>query len=155
MAISTVNDIADYLLFFAHEHGDQITPLKLQKLVFYADAWYMALNDDRELIQNQFEAWVCGPVVRELYTRFARYQWRPIDEELKRPELPEEVAKHLDEVYQVFGGFSLYELEQLTQQEKPWRIARKNLPDYEPCTNLISKKITADFYRSVREGKKI
>ena len=84
MAISTANNIADYLLFFAHEHGDQITPLKLQKLVFYADAWYMALNNDRELIPNQFEAWVHGPVVRELYNRFSDYKWRAIDEEIKR-----------------------------------------------------------------------
>ncbi|MCV5933728.1 DUF4065 domain-containing protein, partial [Escherichia coli] len=85
MTISTVNDIAYYLLFFAHEHGDQITPLKLQKLVFYADAWYMALNNGQELIPDQFEAWVHGPVARELYSRFADYKWRPIDEEIQCP----------------------------------------------------------------------
>lgn len=80
----------------------------------------MALNDDRELIPNQFEAWVPGPVVRELYNRFSDYKWRAIDEEIKRPELPEEVISHLVETYKVFGGFSAYELEQLTHQEKPW-----------------------------------
>ncbi|EEV6044720.1 DUF4065 domain-containing protein [Escherichia coli] len=149
MAISTANNIADYLLFFAHEHGDQITPLKLQKLVFYADAWYMALNNDRELIPNQFEAWVHGPVVRELYNRFSDYKWRAIDEEIKRPELPNGVVNHLDEIYKVFGGFSAYELEQLTHQEKPWILAREGVQEGEPCRNLIDKKITSDFYRSI------
>ncbi|MXF07407.1 Panacea domain-containing protein [Escherichia coli] len=149
MAVTNLSSAADYLLCFAREHGDVMTPLKLQKLVFYADAWYMALNDDRELIPNQFEAWVCGPVIRELYNRFADYKWRVIDEEIKRPELPEDVVNHLDETYKVFGGFSAYELEQLTHQEKPWLLAREGVPEGEPCRNLIDKKVTADFYRSM------
>ena len=44
MAVTTLNSVADYLLCFAQEHGDVMTPLKLQKMGFYADAWYMALN---------------------------------------------------------------------------------------------------------------
>ncbi|MDS1617147.1 type II toxin-antitoxin system antitoxin SocA domain-containing protein [Escherichia coli] len=149
MAVTTLNSVADYLLCFAQEHGDVMTPLKLQKLVFYADAWYMALNDDQELIPNQFEAWVHGPVARELYIRFADYKWRAIDEEIERPELPEDVVSHLDETYKVFGGFSAYELEQLTHQEKPWLLVREGVPEGEPCRNLIDKKVTADFYRSM------
>jgi hypothetical protein len=53
MAVTTLNSVADYLLCFAQEHGDVMTPLKLQKMVFYADAWYMALNDGEELIADQ------------------------------------------------------------------------------------------------------
>lgn len=34
MAVTTLNDVADYLLHFAQEHGDVMTPLKLQKMVF-------------------------------------------------------------------------------------------------------------------------
>ena len=60
MAVTTLNSVADYLLCFAQEHGDVMTPLKLQKMVFYADAWYMALNDGEELIADRFEAWVHG-----------------------------------------------------------------------------------------------
>ena len=62
MAVANLNSVADYLLCFAQEHGDLITPLKLQKMVFYADAWYMALNDGEQLIDEHFEglgAWTC------------------------------------------------------------------------------------------------
>ncbi|UAN20953.1 DUF4065 domain-containing protein [Enterobacter sp. JBIWA003] len=149
MAATNLNSVADYLLFFAQDHGDVMTPLKLQKMVFYADAWYMALNDGDELISDQFEAWVHGPVARALYVRFAEYKWRPITEDIACPELPEKVTSHLDEIYQVFGGFTAYELEQMTHQEKPWLQARNGIPSDSTCQNIIDKGITAEFYRSM------
>ena len=42
--------------------GEAITQLKLQKLVYYADAWFLA-NFDEPLIKEDFEAWAHGPVV--------------------------------------------------------------------------------------------
>lgn len=149
MAVTTLNCVADYLLCFAQEHGDVMTPLKLQKMVFYADAWYMALNDGTELVPDSFEAWVHGPVARPLYTRFADYKWRPIDEEIACPELPPKVKAHLEEIYQVFGGYTAFELEQLTHQEQPWISARGELANDVPCRNLIDKDITAKFYREM------
>lgn len=149
MAVTTLNSVADYLLCFAQEHGDVMTPLKLQKMVFYADAWFMALNDGEELVADKFEAWVHGPVVRDLYTRFADYKWRSIDEEIACPELPANVSKHLKEIYEVFGGYTAYELEQMTHQEKPWLEAREGVPSDAPCKNVIDKSVTAEFYRSM------
>ena len=149
MAVTTLNSVADYLLCFAQEHGDVMTPLKLQKMVFYADAWYMALNDGEELVADQFEAWVHGPVARSLFIRFADYKWRPITEEISCPDLPEDVVQHLDEIYQVFGGYTAYELEQMTHQEKPWLVARGGIPSDAPCQNVIDKGVSAEFYRAM------
>ncbi|CAM7768379.1 Antitoxin SocA-like Panacea domain-containing protein [Phytobacter diazotrophicus] len=152
MAVTTLNSVADYLLCFAQEHGDVMTPLKLQKMVFYADAWYMALNDGQELIADRFEAWVHGPVARDLYSRFADFKWQPITSEIKCPELPREVYEHLDEIYKVFGGFSAYELEQMTHQEKPWLMAREGVPSDAACRNVIDKGATAEFYRGMMDA---
>ncbi|BFI68410.1 MULTISPECIES: Panacea domain-containing protein [Yersinia pseudotuberculosis complex] len=149
MAVTTLNSVADYLLCFAQEHGDVMTPLKLQKMVFYADAWFMALNDGEELVADKFEAWVHGPVARDLYIRFADYKWQPITGEIKCPELPKCVYEHLDEIYQVFGGYSAYELEQLTHQEEPWVNARGELAENAVCRNIIDKNLTAEFYRGM------
>lgn len=118
-------------------------------MVFYADAWFMALNDGEELVADKFEAWVHGPVARDLYTRFADYKWRSIDEEIACPELPANVSKHLKEIYEVFGGYTAYELEQMTHQEKPWLEAREGVPSDAPCKNVIDKSVTAEFYRSM------
>lgn len=150
MAVTTLNSVADYLLCFAHKHGDVMTPLKLQKMVFYADAWYMALNEGTELIPEQFEAWIHGPVARDLYNRFSEYKWRAIDEKIECPkDLPANVVKHLEEIYDVFGGYSAYELEQMTHQEKPWLLARDGVPPDAPCQKIIDKGVTAEFYRAM------
>jgi uncharacterized phage-associated protein len=73
----------------------------------------------KSLSPIRFEAWVHGPVARDLYIRFADYKWQPITSEIKCPELTKDVTEHLDEIYKVFGGFSAYELEQMTHQESP------------------------------------
>lgn len=149
MAVTTLNSVADFLLCFAQEHGDTMTPLKLQKMVFYADAWFMALNDGSELIADKFEAWVHGPVARDLYVRFADYKWQPISEKIECPQLDTSVVEHLKEIYQVFGGYTAYELEQLTHQEEPWIEARGDLPEHEICRTALDKKLTAEFYRGM------
>jgi uncharacterized phage-associated protein len=146
MAASTANGVADYLLWFANEHGDLLTPLKLQKLMFYADAWHMVLNEGEELVPGAFEAWVHGPVHRATYNRFSAYRWNPIPCEAEKPQLPEKVAAFLDAVYGIFGGFSGYELEQLTHQETPWKAARGDLAPDSSCTALIDKALTRSFY---------
>lgn len=151
MAVTTLNNVADYLLRFAQEHGDVMTPLKLQKMVFYADAWYMALNDGEELIADRFEAWVHGPVARDLYIRFADYRWQPITREVGYPRLPYQVREHLEEIYNVFGRYSAYELELMTHQEEPWLMARGRLPSDAPCENRIDKYVTAEFYRGMMD----
>lgn len=152
MAVTNLNHVADYLLHFSQEHGDVMTPLKLQKMVFYADAWYMALRDGAELVPDHFEAWVHGPVARELYVRFAGYKWQPITEEIVRPDLPDDVVEHLNEIYQIFGGYSAYELEQMTHQEEPWLQARGTLPANAICQTPIDKEITARFYRGMMDS---
>ena len=60
----TVVDVAQ---FFANK--ETMTHKKLQKLVYYAYAWYIALNNDdcdnikfRLCQKTNFEAWVHGPV---------------------------------------------------------------------------------------------
>lgn len=144
------SQIADYLLAEANERGELLTPLKLQKLLFYADAWYMALFDE-ELTTEQFQAWVHGPVALSQWHRFKEYQWRPIVEDISKPELASATCKHLDEIMDVFGSESATALEIMTHQEKPWVEARDGLPDHVPSTARISKETTKLFYRSVAE----
>ena len=63
-----------------------MSPKKLQKILYYAYAWTLALlNDDEEHLNNRlfdskFEAWVHGPVNREIYNRFnpAKYLYSEI-----------------------------------------------------------------------------
>lgn len=54
-----------------------IDPLKIQKLIFYANGYYLALKGT-PLINESFEAWPKGPVVSSLYREFKDFGFSPI-----------------------------------------------------------------------------
>jgi len=142
--------LADFLVVESRERGDLLTPLKLQKLMFYADAWFLALYGE-ELTQERFQAWVHGPVALSQYHRFKDNQWRPILDEIQKPEFDERITKHLDEIIDVFGSETAPALELMTHGERPWIEARSGLPNDEPCNNFISKQTTKEYYASLGE----
>lgn len=151
--LASPNVVSDYLLSECRERGEVLTSLKLQKLMYYAQAWYLALYD-REIFAEDFEAWVHGPVAPSQYHRFKDYQWRPITAEVARPEIEERVESHLTEIVDVFGSDSAVALELMTHRELPWIEARNGLPPDAPSTNRISKKTMRDFYRTLDGDKK-
>jgi uncharacterized phage-associated protein len=145
MPIVSTNKVADWFIRFAHEVGDPITNLKLQKLVYYAQAWHLALNGTR-LMPAQFQAWVHGPVCHPLYQRFRKYAWNPISEDVEEPGLPTEVESHLREIMEVYGGFTAWDLERLTHAEEPWRKARGGIAPDAPSTSVIADEEMRRFY---------
>ena len=145
MAVTTVNEVADFFIHEAHEVGDPISHLKLQKLVYYAQAWHLAVFD-QPLIDDRFEAWVHGPVCPPLYERFKGNSWKPIATEVEAPELKAELCDHLSEVQAAYGAFSALELERLTHSEDPWIAARGDLAPTEPSNAVISNESMRRFY---------
>lgn len=143
--------IADYLIAECRERGELLTNLKLQKLLYYADAWNLALYDEPLFTEN-FKAWVHGPVLTSQYHRFKDYRWQPIAEEIEKPEVSDDLAAHLDEIVDVFGCETAVALELMTHQEKPWLEARGDLPTTEPSSAPVSKETTKQFYRSFKDG---
>jgi len=140
-------DVANYFLSLVDEEsGDNITHLKLQKLVYYADAWFLALYN-KSLFKENFEAWVHGPVLTSLYQKFKDYGYNPINSpEEYSCNLPEEVKIHLDEIWEEYGSLSPKKLEILTHSEAPWKEARKNCSPIDYCSNNLSKDLMRTFY---------
>jgi uncharacterized phage-associated protein len=64
--------IANYLLEVAKNHNETLTPMKIQKLVYFANGWHLALKNE-PLINEQVEAWPYGPVIPSLYRAFRRF----------------------------------------------------------------------------------
>ncbi len=126
----TSDTIADFVIHFYHDHGDCVTNLKLQKLVYYIQAWYLAINN-KPLFQDDFEAWVHGPVIPALYKRLKKYGFNDITENPKKPSLQESIVNHIKEVLSVYSGYSAFQLEQMTHKEEPWIKARKGIPEDE------------------------
>ena len=106
----------------------------------------MALFDE-ELTPETFQAWVHGPVAPSQFHRFKEFKWMPITANLERPDFSNNHRIFLNEIIDVFGSESATALEIMTHRELPWREARGDLPEDEPCTNAISKQTTKTFYR--------
>ena len=66
-------DVAKYLLYIAFQNGDTITNLKMQKLLYYAQAWYMVNNDAKLLFTDEIQAGKYGPVRPVVYQFFKEY----------------------------------------------------------------------------------
>jgi uncharacterized phage-associated protein len=137
-------DIGEYFIRMANERGSFISNLKLQKLVYYAQAWYLALHD-RPLFDEDFEAWIHGPVIPVLYQKYKKFSWHPIDEDAN-PNLPQYVKDFLDEVAEEYFACDAYELEQMTHIEAPWNQARGNLPPDAPSNEVIRKEWMKEYY---------
>lgn len=148
MADISARQASDYLIAFSREVGDPLTNLKLQKLLFYAQGWFLGLYN-RPLFDERIEAWPHGPVVPPIYGAFKKWGWSPIGEETALIELSKDVKIHLDEVMQVFGGFTAYTLEQMTHNEKPWIDARGSLLPDEPSTSIISQESMRAHFRQI------
>jgi uncharacterized phage-associated protein len=146
--------VADWFIFWSREAGDPITNLKVQKLVYYAQAWHAALFDDA-LFPESFEAWLHGPVCPPLYQRFKEFRYNPITAEIVEPEIASEhILDHLIEVNEIYGGYSAWDLERLTHSESPWREARRGLAPDAPGDQEISVESMRRYYKSLLDAAK-
>jgi uncharacterized phage-associated protein len=141
--------VADFLLCESRERGEILTNLKLQKLIYYAQAWYLVLKKC-PLFEEDFEAWVHGPVLPSQYFRFSRYSWHPITDELSKPQIKAAIDSHLCEVVDVFGSETAVALELMTHREGPWIKARGDLAPDVPSRNPISKASMSEFYSKMQ-----
>ena len=120
---------------------------KLQKLCYYAQAWYCALKDENGIFEDEIQAWVHGPVVVNLYPLYADFGWNPIQQmEFDDSVLQEDSKEILEAVYETYGGFSGDQLETLSHSEDPWIQARGNLKPWEPGNSVITHKAMKDYY---------
>jgi len=147
MAITTASKIADYFLYIANDTGSFLSNLKLQKLVYYAGAWYLALYNT-PLFDEDFEAWTHGPVMISLYEKYKPFGWKPILKEVKKPEFPKDVEDFLEELTQVYFIRESLELEMMTHREEPWIKARNGVPLDEPSHAIISQQAMKEYYKA-------
>lgn len=149
----TAHDVAKYIISVSREHGEPISNLKLQKLLYYAQAWHLALYDGA-LFDERLEAWVHGPAVPPVYGEYKQWSWQPICADVPEIHIADERIKaHLDEVLDVYGGLTAMYLEKLTHQEDPWLKARGDLPPDVPSHNIISHDDMRNYYRARLRGQ--
>lgn len=146
----SIHEVAKYMI----ENGSDVTPKKLQKLCYYAEAWHNALLEKSLIDDSHFEAWVHGPVSPELYRTYRDYGWMIIDKPERDIELTfnNKQTELLESVIETYDEFSGNELEAITHNESPWINQRIGLEENESSNNEIDKQDMMNYYRSIYIG---
>lgn len=154
VSMQDINKVCDYVIFrLKSEDEYTCTNLKLQKLLYYIQAWHLALKSE-PLFRGKFQAWIHGPVSREIYNRFkdtkSLYSEIVISD-IKGDDfnnLEEEIKKHIDTVLETYAGFTSYELEKMTHDEEPWITARNGYQPTQRCEVEIDEQIMERYYKA-------
>lgn len=143
----SVDEITDSIIALCGDRGLKLTNLKLQKLLYYVQAWKLAF-DHEPLFAEDVEAWVHGPVVPRVFRRFKALRWEPIPLGVN-PITDDRVTSHIKAVLAQYDRFSAGQLEQLTHSEAPWMEARLGLEPDEPSNRVIPKAKLKSYYGSM------
>jgi len=142
--MADVFDVAKYIL----ERQGSMTTMKLQKLVYYSQAWSVVW-DEKPLFAEEIQAWASGPVVRELYDEHkGEFQISVLDKG-NTDNLKSEEKETIDAVLQAYGDKPAQWLSDLTHMEKPWNEAREGIPIGQNCENKITLASMAEYYSSL------
>lgn len=139
--MNKAKQVADFFLQLSDpDVGDFLSNLKIQKLVYYAQGFHLALFDE-PLFEEDILAWEHGPVVESLYREYKQFGADPIpqpdnfDVSVFNPEQIE----LLQEVNEIYGQFSAWKLRNMTHSERPWIETGKN--------ERISHGIMKEFFK--------
>ncbi|WP_410658402.1 Panacea domain-containing protein [Amycolatopsis sp. lyj-112] len=131
--------------------GSWVDSMRLQKLLYYAQAWHLAITD-QPLFPEQIKAWKDGPVVPQVWhSRKDQTTRRAADQVVDGIELDDMTSDLVDLVIRSYGSMSGEELSALTHVEQPWQEARGDLPEDAECRTPINTQAIAQYYRASRK----
>lgn len=151
--------IANYFLEKAKSEGEALTPMKLQKLVYFAHCWYLAYYKE-PLLNEKVQAWKFGPVIKSLYKEFRLFGNNAIDIKAKEKKWSNlrysEIEPNIDpqdgrttnllnSVWNAYRKFTAIQLSNLTHMpDSPWaKTYIKGSRDDEIDDKLIEEHFTS------------
>ena len=147
-----VNDVCDYMIQRLRSGGVFLSVLKVHKLLYYIQSWHLAYEKQR-MFDEEFQAWVHGPVSRKIYDRFSPEKSlysavtdRDVREGFDIESLGPRLSRNIDAVLDLYGGFTGDQLEELTHEEDPWLEARGDLPPTARSEAVISDLTMQRYY---------
>lgn len=148
----TPGAVINFFLECSWNSSNFISPMHLQKLLYFAQGWYLAkFNDEKDtivpLINEPFQAWEYGPVISSVYHEFKSFGankirekhfmtelailQNPLNVEILINKISKEdqlTTKHLEEIWKKYSQHTATELSEMTHiddPENPWLLARK------------------------------
>ena len=150
-SLFSVSDKMLRVIAYIFEKLEEVTPLMLQKLLYFIQGVYSALYG-RPIFEEDCRAWVHGPVYPEVYELFRDFKYNPIDDarfallEGTEDALTDDEKRVIDLVVNTFGMYGGKVLERITHNEDPWMEARKGYGDSIPSSELLPKERIMKYY---------
>lgn len=165
--------ISNEFLLIARREDCVLTPMKIQKLVYYAHGWHLAIKGT-PLINEQVEAWPFGPVIPSLYYAYRQYGRDPVTEltetirvlsdpddpwkygyEKLIPSLKDDLQAEgftkalLDRIWSEYGKFDAIQLSNMTHEVgAPWHQIASKYDLNPPRGTDIPKEVIRDYFVS-------
>lgn len=152
----SANSKIDLVIQYLLNQCEDITPLSLQKAIYYIQGFYYAFYETF-LFKEDCQAWVHGPVYRDIYFRYKDYRFNPIE---KTDSFDVSIFSYnekavCDSVINNICCYSGKVLERFTHSEDPWIITRGELPISIGSDRIIEKEIIGSYFKSVKEKYKM
>ncbi|MBS1771604.1 MAG: DUF4065 domain-containing protein [Bacteroidetes bacterium] len=162
---ANILNVANFVLHHLLKSQIQVNHLKLQKLLYYIQAWHMVYFGKELIFDEAPEAWVNGPVYRSVYNQYKNLGAYPhitytnpekseehYDNAVKALDLDKEQWDFLEAILLHYGTMSHEKLVLLTHSEKPWNEARKGLAPFEYSDNKIDLEVIYTYYKERAES---
>lgn len=154
---SKIDGVIKYIL----TRCDDVTPLMVQKLLYYVQAFYYVFTD-HFLFEEDLKAGDRGPAFESVMERYEVCGFHSINNEILNNETLklDDIEKNVTEaVLKFYGCYSGKILEKMVQNESPWILTRKQM--LERCrgelelsfeeSEIINKELISIYFRGIKD----
>lgn len=150
----SINKILQIADCFIKKSEETITPLKLQKLLYYFHAWCLVFY--KQIFEEEFEAWMYGPVLPTIYYYYKDYGSSSIKSTNCCSTIEDKnILNLINAVYLAYGKYEAIFLKELTHKEKPWQETRGSMDEEERSNKIIENSSIKKYYLEEKERYKI
>lgn len=161
-----IKDLAEFVIRFCQSNQMSISNLKLQKILYYVQAWHLVYFNKHPLFDDVPEAWINGPVYREIYNTYKSNGSEEISDGIQSKEnaynnalsllnISKEQEEYLRASLLYFGSLSAQKLVLRTHYEKPWNQAREGLGELEYSDRVITHEMMCNYYSQVKAKRQV
>ncbi len=161
-----IKDVAKYIGLSLTTKGLSVSPLKLQKMLYYTQSWFMVFyGRDYSLFPDVPQAWVNGPVYPVIFNEYKDKTdnmcdhlqssdfYEGIPEEglhiyTDKLQFDKEQIELIESIIVIYGAKTQNELILLTHSESPWADAREGLAPFERSQKEITLDSMYKYYRA-------
>jgi uncharacterized phage-associated protein len=142
--------VAKWFTAWAEAEDEELSNMKLQKLLYYAQGHHLALHGT-PLFREDIQAWSHGPVVPVVCRAFKEFGAAPVElpwtDSFSWNDVDEDTAQFLGKVWNTYGGYAAGRLRNMTHDELPWK---KNWHGESERDAVIPTDDLRDYFATVR-----